>query len=82
MSTTELEKENLEAHVDLCAQRYDVLEYRLSKVEESVDMVREMLSNQNEQIARNNKTLITTIITTAGGIMTGLLGTILVLLLN
>ena len=45
-------------------------------------MVREMLSNQNEQIARNNKTLITTIITTAGGIMIGLLGTILVLLLN
>ena len=82
MSTTELEKENLEAHVDLCAQRYDVLEYRLSKVEESVDMVREMLSNQNEQIARNNKTLITTIITTAGGIMTGLLGTIVVLLMN
>ena len=82
MSTTELEKENLEAHVDLCAQRYEVLEYRLGKVEESVSMVHSMLKNQNEQIARNNKTLITTIITTAGGIMTGLLGTIVVLLMN
>ena len=82
MSTTELEKENLEAHVDLCAQRYEVLEYRLGKVEESVSIVHKMLRSQNEQIARNNKTLITTIITTAGGIMTGLLGTIVVLLMN
>jgi hypothetical protein len=82
MSTTDLEKENLEAHVDLCAQRYEVLEYRLSKVEESVSMVHSMLKNQNEQIARNNKTLITTIITTAGTIMAGLLSTILVLIIN
>jgi hypothetical protein len=82
MSTTDLEKENLEAHVDLCAQRYDVLEYRLSKVEESVAMVHKMLRSQNEQIARNNKTLIATIVSTAGTIIVGLLGTLGVLLMN
>jgi hypothetical protein len=32
-NTTEIEKENLEAHVELCAQRYDALEKRLSGVE-------------------------------------------------
>lgn len=82
MSTTELEKENLEAHVDLCAQRYEVLEYKIVHIEESVSMVHKMLKSQNEQIARNNKTLITTIITTAGTIMAGLLSTIVVLLIN
>lgn len=82
MSTTELEKENLEAHVDLCAQRYEVLEYRLEQVEESVSIVHKMLNKQNEMIQRNNKMLITTIITTAGTIMAGLLSTIVVLLVT
>ena len=36
---TNLEKENLEAHVDLCAQRYNVLEGRLSKIEEKVEHI-------------------------------------------
>lgn len=82
MSTTELEKENLEAHVDLCAQRYEVLEYRLEQVEESVSIVHKMLNKQNEMLQRNNKMLITTIITTAGTIMAGLLSTIIVLLVT
>ena len=30
MSTTELEKQNLEAHVDLCSERYKGLHDRLS----------------------------------------------------
>ena len=47
-----------------------------------LDACLEMLRNQNEQIARNNKTLITTIITTAGTIMAGLLSTIVVLIIN
>jgi hypothetical protein len=43
-STTELERNNLEAHVDLCAQRYDVLEGRLSKVEEKIDTLHTVIS--------------------------------------
>ena len=82
MSTTNLEKENLEAHVDLCAQRYEILEYRLEQVEKNIVALHDMMTNQNDIIRRNNKTLITTIITTAGALMTGLLSTILVLLLQ
>ncbi len=33
MSTTELEKQNLEAHVDLCAEGYKGLHDRLSSIE-------------------------------------------------
>ena len=35
-STTDLERENLEAHVDLCQQRYENLESRLTKIESKV----------------------------------------------
>lgn len=33
---TDIEKENLEAHVELCAQRYDALERRLTSIEGKV----------------------------------------------
>jgi len=32
-----LERENLEAHVDLCAERYRVLEEKFTRLEEKVD---------------------------------------------
>jgi hypothetical protein len=34
---TDLEKKSLEAHVDLCAQRYRFLESRLQSLDEKVD---------------------------------------------
>ena len=33
---TDIEKENLEAHVELCAQHYDALEKRLTSIEGKV----------------------------------------------
>ena len=36
MSVTGVEKKNLEAHVELCAERYDALEEKLVAVEEKV----------------------------------------------
>ena len=35
--TTELEKDNLEAHVDLCALRYEQLDNRLGSLEKKVE---------------------------------------------
>lgn len=37
IKTTNLERENLEAHVDLCAERYSYLESRLTAIENKVD---------------------------------------------
>ena len=39
MSTTNLEKENLEAHVDLCEQRYKNLETRMVNIESKVEHI-------------------------------------------
>ena len=75
MSTTNLEKENLEAHVDLCAQRYEVLEGRLTKVEEKVDAVHTLISQGQQSMTK-------VIIGAAGTIVAGLLSTIVVILMN
>ena len=72
---TQLERENLEAHVDLCAQRYEVLEGRLTKVEEKLDHL-------HNDITTNNKSLIKVLIGTAGTVVAGLLSTVIVLIMN
>ena len=36
---TDLEKENLEAHVDLCEQRYKNLETRMQNIESKVEHI-------------------------------------------
>lgn len=59
--TTDLEKKSLEAHVDLCAQRYRFLEQKLDTVEEKIlalntvirevhDMVQIMSEKRNDQL--------------------------------
>ena len=59
--TTDLEKKSLEAHVDLCAQRYRFLEQKLDTVEEKIlalntviredhDMIQIMSEKRNDQL--------------------------------
>jgi len=59
--TTDLEKKSLEAHVDLCAQRYRFLEQKFVQVEEKIndqgtvirevhDMVQNMAEKRTDQI--------------------------------
>tara|TARA_X000001036_G_scaffold422980_1_gene446459 strand:+ start:179 stop:412 length:234 start_codon:yes stop_codon:yes gene_type:complete len=72
---TELEKENLEAHVDLCQQRYEALEGRLSKIEEKVDSI-------HKDVVEGQKSMTKVIIGAAGTITAGLLSTIIVLVMN
>ena len=71
---TELEKENLEAHVDLCAQRYTVLESRLTNIENKVE-------NIHQDMIEGQKSMTKVLIGTAGTIVAGLLSTIVVILL-
>lgn len=75
MSTTSLEKENLEAHVDLCAQRYEVLEGRLTKIEEKVESI-------HSDMVEGQKSMTKVLIGTSGTIVAGLLSTIVVILLQ
>lgn len=59
--TTDIEKHNLEAHVELCAERYKFLEAKLETVEDKIggvqtvvrevhDMVQTMSEKRNDQI--------------------------------
>ena len=69
MSTTDLEKQNLEAHVDLCSERYKGLhEVRLGKL--------------NEDMIAGQKSSSKTIIATAGTVVAGLLSTVVVILMK
>lgn len=47
INTTEHEKTNLEAHVDLCAIRYDSLDNRLIKVEHKLDALHSDINKGN-----------------------------------
>ena len=75
LPTTSLEKESLEAHVDLCALRYANLEGRLDKVEEKIDEV-------HKDIQEGNKSMTKVLIGASGTIVAGLLSTIVVLLMS
>ena len=75
MSTTDLEKQNLEAHVDLCSERYKGLHDRLRAIE-----VR--LGRMNEEMTAGHKSQTKTIIATAGTVVAGLLSTVVVILMK
>jgi len=72
---TALEKENLEAHVDLCEQRYKNLEGRMQSIETKVAAI-------HEDITSGQKSMTKVIIGAAGTIVAGLLSTIVVLLIS
>jgi hypothetical protein len=75
MSTTDLERTSLEAHVDLCAIRYEALDRRLNKVEEKLDDIAEDMKAGQNSLAK-------VIIGAAGTIVAGLLSTVVVILMQ
>jgi len=74
-ATSKLEKESLEAHVDLCALRYEQMDKRLTQVEEKIDDIA-------EDIKSGNQSLVKVLIGATGTIIAGLLSTIVVLLVS
>jgi tetrahydromethanopterin S-methyltransferase subunit G len=74
-TTTKLEKESLEAHVDLCAIRYEQLDGRLEKLESKVDAI-------HTDIQTGNASMIKVLIGAAGTVVAGLLSTIVVILMQ
>ncbi len=73
--TTQLEKESLEAHVDLCALRYSQLDSRLTALESKVDGI-------HEDILEGQKSMTKVIIGTAGTIIAGVLGIVVTILMK
>ena len=73
--TTELEKQSLEAHVDLCALRYRNLDNRLSTVEST-------LKDIHNDIKAGQSSMTKVLIGTAGTVIAGLLSTLVVIILQ
>ena len=63
VEATDIEKKSLEAHVELCAERYNALEDRLETVNQSIaqlcEMVKEVKSSVSKLTEKNNDRLIT-----------------------
>jgi len=72
---SKIERENLEAHVDMCALRYERFENRLTAVEGKLDGIA-------EQMTAGQQSLTKVIIGASGTIVAGLLSTIVVILMN
>jgi hypothetical protein len=74
--TTEIEKKSLEAHVELCAERYKFLEEKLTSMDEKIVQVAASVSSVKSSVdamaVKNNDRLINWGI----GIIVSLLGTV------
>ena len=73
--TTSLEKQSLEAHVDLCALRYGQLDQRLTSLEGKVD-------NIHTDIITGQKSLSKVIIGTAGTVIAGVISIVVALIMT
>lgn len=73
--TTDIEKNNLESHVELCALRYEALDNRLSIIETKVE-------NLQDLIQKSHMSMTKVLIGTAGTVIAGVLSTMLVILMQ
>ena len=79
MSTpTDIEKKSLEAHVELCAERYSSLETKLNNLDTRMDKLESHIVDIKDSIQgvsnNNSKTIITIGLSIFGVILTALLG--------
>jgi prefoldin subunit 5 len=82
MSTpTAIEKKSLEAHVELCAERYSNLENKLENLDNRMDKLEGHIVDIKDSIGKvvgeSNKTLITIGTAIFVALLTGMIGVIL-----
>ena len=84
MNTTDIEKESLEAHVELCAQRYDNMKAQMGTIENRLTMVESMLGDIKKMLVDKEtqayRKLISIGITVIGSLVTALLGMVVYML--
>ena len=75
--TTDIEKQNLEAHVELCAERYKNLETRFDNIESRMDKIEMLIGEIKTAVAsvpnESNKTLIAIGTTLMGALVGGVI---------
>jgi len=79
---TSIEKENLEAHVELCAERYAKLETKLEAVEKKVEALEDHIISIKETLAGAGEKQSKQIIAIGTAIITVLITGIITLTIN
>lgn len=74
--TTEIEKKSLEAHVELCAERYKFLENKLDTMDRKIGDMEDMMKRVHDMIHDISHRRNDQIISWGAGILAVLLGTI------
>jgi F0F1-type ATP synthase assembly protein I len=86
MSTKEFEKTSLEAHVELCAERYEQLDKRLEQLEDRTAKIEGLVVEIKDTISESShgqsKQLITIGTTVIGVLLTAVIGLITHLILK
>jgi hypothetical protein len=80
--TTEIEKKSLEAHVELCAERYNKLEQRFEHVEGKISGLEVLLREVHDMIQRMAEKRTDQIISWGVGIIGALIATTMYLLVT
>ena len=91
--TTQLERHNLEAHVDLCAERYRVLEKQINNVETRLDQIEEKVTGLREENIRSfagmrednlkqNQTTNRIMLGTAASVVAGILTVVVTIIMT
>lgn len=75
LKPTDIEKENLESHVELCSLRYQTLEHRLGIIEVKVESLAEKIQDSQSSMSK-------VIIGSTATIVAGLLSTVVTILLK
>lgn len=81
MDTTDIEKKSLEAHVELCAERYKLLELKLETLETTVESLKgtidevhgivvDMAAKRNDQLVTWGSGIIGMLLATVGWLVT------------
>jgi hypothetical protein len=77
-----LEKTNLEAHVDLCAERYRNLDASLQRLESRLDNMQTVLNELSKKFSGHQTHSVERYLTWGGVIITTLVGIVTYLLIN
>jgi chromosome segregation ATPase len=79
---TEIEKKSLEAHVELCAERYNQLEARFTHVDSKISSLENLMREVHDMVAKINEKRNDQIISWGLGVIGGLIAITAYLLVN
>ena len=80
VETTDIEKKSLEAHVELCAERYNALENRLDHVDAKISNLSDIIREVHDMVQRMSEKRTDQIIGWGVGLIGALSATVIYLI--